>query len=128
MKATMIYDRILVRVIPTEGKTKGGLYVPAQVHENASQWRGEVLEVGHGRISDKGEVIKLRVKQGDVVIFVRAPQSGEQAALSLDDEKGMPEDLLIIREPHVLAILTGLPRATGLVGLDGKAAVINEPS
>ena len=136
MKANMIYDRILVRVIPADGKTKGGLFVPTQVHENAHQWRGEVLNVGRGRQSEiSGEWIKPQVKEGDVITFIRAPGSGEQAVLCIDlgdvDSEGRPrgdEELLVIREAHVLCTLTGLPRNTGLVGRDGKPALLLDPS
>jgi chaperonin GroES len=122
----MIYDRILVRVIPAEGKTKGGLFVPASVHENAHQWRGEVLAVGRGRQSEiSAEWVKPQVKAGDVITFIRAPQSGEQAVLSIDLGDGQgDEELLVIREAHILCVLTELPRATGLRGVDGKELLV----
>lgn len=115
----MLYDRILVRVLAQDELTSSGLVVPNVVHENTPYRKGEVLSVGHGRINANGDTVPLSVKPGDVVVFFRSPGSGEQLAWPAPSG----EDLLIVREPHIAAILRDLPKPTGLLDLDGKVVV-----
>lgn len=120
MKITMLYDRLLVRVIEGSDRTKGGLIVPAIARENTPYLRAEVIEAGNGRITPAGDLVPLSVHKGDVVVFFRAAGSGEQLAFPSDEG----EDLVVIREPHVVAVLSELPRGTGLLSLDGTEHVV----
>jgi chaperonin GroES len=115
-----LYDRILVRPLDGATRTKGGLYVPQIAHDNTPWQRAEVVAVGHGRLTPDGTVVPLRVRVGDVVAFFRSAGSGEQLVFPGDGG----EDLLVIREPNVLAIYRDLPRATGLLNPDGTEAVM----
>lgn len=117
MKVECLYDRLLVRVIEESDRTKGGLIVPQVAQQNTPYLRGEVIAVGHGRVTTAGHVVPLIVNVGDVVVFFRAGGGGEQLIFP-DADTG--EDLLVIREPHVVAILRDLPRGTGLIGTDGR--------
>ena len=112
----LLYDRLLVKVIEGDETTSSGLIVPQIARDNTPYLRGEVLAVGHGRIVANGTTAPLVVKPGDVVIFFRSPGSGEQ--LIFPSKSGI--ELLIIREPHVCAILRDLPKGTGLLDMDGR--------
>lgn len=115
---TMLYDRLLVRVLEGDETTSGGLVVPQIVRDNTPYLRGEVLAVGTGRITPNGDTVPLSVKEGDVVIFFRSAGGGEQLMFP-----GKGTELLIIREPHVCCILRDLPKTTGLLDLDGRMVV-----
>jgi len=115
----MLYDRLLVRVVGESNRTKSGLFIPDMAVQNTPYLRAEVIEVGHGRVAMSGEVVPLRVKAGDVVVFFRV-SGGEQLVFPSDTG----EDLLIIRENHVAMILRDLPKDTGLVNQDGAAVVV----
>lgn len=116
MKYRMLYDRILVRPIKNN-RTASGLHVPDIVHENTPFYRGEVIEAGHGRVTPDGNVVPLIVKAGDPVLFFRYPS--EQITIPAEGD-----DLMVIREVHVIAILDDLMRDTGLLTPDGHAAVL----
>lgn len=117
---TMLYDRLLVRVIEGDATTKGGLIVPQLARDNTPYLRGEVLAVGHGRVTPNGDTVPLSVKDGDVVVFFRSANSGEQ--LVFPTPAG--EELLIIREPHVCAIVRNLPRSSGVLDREGREVVV----
>jgi chaperonin GroES len=117
---TMLYDRLLVRVIGEDNRTDSGLFIPDMALENTPYRRAEVVEVGHGRITQNGDTVPLSVKVGDVVVFFRTGTNGEQLVYPAPDGK----DLMIIREPHVAMILRDLPQDTGLVNQDGKELLV----
>jgi len=94
MKITPLHDRILVKRIEEEEKTKGGIIIPDTAKEKPQE--GKVIAVGKGRVTDDGKVQELTVKQGDKVLFSK--YSGTD--VKLDGEEHM-----IIREDDVLAIL-----------------------
>lgn len=121
MKANveMLYDRLLVRVVGESNRTKSGLFIPDMAVSNTPYLRGEVVEVGHGRVTQNGDVVPLRVKAGDVIVFFRV-SGGEQLVFPSDTG----EDLLIIREAHVAMILRDLPRDAGLLTQDGKPVLV----
>jgi chaperonin GroES len=112
-------DRIIVRVIGESKRTAGGLHVPEMALENSPYLRAEVLYVGPGWVSPSGATVPLQVKPGHVVVFFRAPSSGEQLVLP-----GQDDNLMIIRESHIAWIVHGLERVTGLVGIDEKPMVL----
>jgi chaperonin GroES len=115
----MLYDRLLVRVIEQDNRTSGGLFMPEMAIDNTPYLRAEVLEVGHGRVTQTGDVVPLVVKRGDAIVFFR---SGDGSQLIFPDEGG--KDLLIIREAHVAMILRDLPRAAGVLNQDGKEILV----
>jgi chaperonin GroES len=96
MKFKPLHDRVLVRRIEGEEKTKGGLIVPDTAKEKPSE--GEIIAVGEGARTEKGELIPMAVKAGDRVLFGK--WSGSEVRIE-------GEDLLIMRESDVLGIIRG---------------------
>jgi chaperonin GroES len=88
-----LHDRIIVKRLEEESKTKGGLIIPDTAKEKPQQ--GKVVAVGAGRRED-GKVLPLDVKTGDTVLF--AKYAGTE--IKLDGE-----DHLIIREDDVLGVV-----------------------
>lgn len=120
---TPLYDRLLVRVLDESDQTRGGIIVPQLAKQNTPYLRGEVVAAGHGRITPSGETVPLFVKDGDIIVFFRLGPSGEQIVF----ETAAGEELLIIREPHVALVLRDLPKATGVLGADGREVVATSP-
>lgn len=87
-------DRVIVKALPQEEKTKGGVILPDTAKEKPQQ--GEVVAVGPGRITDKGAKVDMEVKVGDKVLYGK--YSGTEVKLE-------GEEYLIIKESEVLAIL-----------------------
>ena len=87
-------DRILVKRIDEEAKTKGGLIIPDTAKEKPME--GKVLAVGKGRVDDEGKVHPLDVHKGDRVLFGK--YSGSEIRVAGDEH-------LIIREDDVLAVI-----------------------
>jgi chaperonin GroES len=88
-----LHDRIIVKRVEEEEKTKGGIIIPDTAKEKPQQ--GKVVSVGNGR-KDDGKVIPLDVKAGDTILFGK--YSGTE--IKLDGE-----DHLILREEDVLGII-----------------------
>ena len=93
-KVRPLHDRILVKRIDEEAKTKGGLIIPDTAKEKPME--GTVLAVGKGRVDDDGKVHPLDVHKGDRVLFGK--YSGSEIRVAGDEH-------LIIREDDVLAVL-----------------------
>ena len=91
-----LHDRVLVRRIEGEEKTKGGLIVPDTAKEKPSE--GEVMAVGEGARTEAGELIPVAVKVGDRILFGK--WSGSEVRLE-------GEDLLIMKESDILGIIRG---------------------
>jgi chaperonin GroES len=89
-----LYDRVVVRRVLEEERSKGGLFIPEQAKEKPAQ--GEVLAVGKGRRLESGELIALETAVGDKVLFGK--YSGTE--IELDGEK-----LLILREDEILGVI-----------------------
>ena len=87
-------DKILIKRVEAESKTKSGIVLPDAAKEKPK--RGKVLAVGNGRRNDKGEVVALGVKKGDEVIFT----SYAGTEIKLDGE-----ELMIMTEDDVLAVV-----------------------
>ena len=85
-------DRLVVKPIEVEGKTKTGIYLPDTAKEKPQE--GEVVAVGPGRLSEDGKRIAMDVKVGDIVIY--AKYGGTE--IKIDDE-----ELMILRESDILA-------------------------
>jgi chaperonin GroES len=93
MKFSPLHDRVLVRRIEGEEKTKGGLIIPDSAKEKPSE--GQVVSVGPGARKDSGELIAPTVKAGDKILFGK--WSGTE--IKLDGE-----DLLIMKESDILGV------------------------
>jgi chaperonin GroES len=91
-KLQPLADRVLVKPIEKEEKTKSGIYLPDTAKEKPQE--GEVLAVGPGKMTDDGKRIPLDLKVGDRVIY--AKYGGTE--IKVDDE-----DLIILRESDILA-------------------------
>ncbi len=87
-------DRIIVKVLEAEEKTKGGIVLPDTAKEKPQQ--GEVIAVGTGRTLDNGKIVPLELKKGDKILFGK--YSGDEVKVGV-------EDYLIMRESDVLAII-----------------------
>ena len=81
MKIRPLQDRILVKRIEEEEKTKGGIIIPDTAKEKPMQ--GEVIAVGPGARNEKGEIVALDVKAGDKVLFGK--WSGTEVKLDGED-------------------------------------------
>lgn len=87
-------DRILVKRLTEEQKTKGGIIIPDSAKEKPQE--AEVIAVGNGKTLDNGQVKKPDVKVGDKVLFSK--YSGSEVKLEGDE-------FLIIREEDVLGVV-----------------------
>ena len=94
MKIQPLHDRILVKRIDEEEKTKGGIIIPDTAKEKPQE--GKVIAVGKGRVLDDGKVQDPAVRKGDKILFSKYAGS----EIKLDGEEH-----IIIREDDVLAIL-----------------------
>ena len=94
MSIKPLADRVLVRALEEAEVKRGGIIIPDTAKEKPQE--GEVIAVGPGRKSDKGEVIAPEVKKGDRVLFGK--YSGSEVTVG-------EETLLIMRETDILAIL-----------------------
>ena len=92
LKLEPLADRVVVKPIEKEEKTKTGIYLPDTVKEKPQE--GKVLAVGPGRLSEDGKRIVMDVKVGDIVIY--AKYGG--ADIKIEDE-----ELVILRESDILA-------------------------
>ena len=93
MKIRPLQDRILVKRIDEEAKTKGGIIIPDTAKEKPQE--GKVVAVGKGKVTEDGKLQPLDVKKGDRVLFSK--YSGTEVNVDGDEH-------LIIREEDVLAI------------------------
>ncbi|HEX7604129.1 MAG TPA: co-chaperone GroES [Polyangiaceae bacterium] len=94
MKLRPLHDRVAVRRVKEEEKTKGGLFIPDTAKEKPVE--AIVLAVGNGKILEDGTVRKLDVKAGDRVLFGK--YSGSEVRID-------GEDTLILREEDILGII-----------------------
>ena len=93
MKVRPLHDRILVRRVAEEEKTKGGIIIPDSAKEKPIE--GKVMAVGNGKVLKDGKVRPMDVKVGDTVLFGK--YSGTE--VKLDGEEHM-----LIREDDILAV------------------------
>ena len=89
-----LHDRVLVKRVQSDEKTKGGLIIPDTAKEKPAE--GEVVAVGEGARKDSGELIAPTVKAGDRVLFGK--WSGTEVTLN-------GEELLIMKESDILGII-----------------------
>jgi chaperonin GroES len=89
-----LHDRVLVRRVESDEKTKGGLIIPDSAKEKPAE--GEVISCGEGARKDSGELIEMAVKPGDRVLFGK--WSGTEVTID-------GEELLIMKESDILGII-----------------------
>jgi chaperonin GroES len=89
-----LHDRVVVRRIDSEEKTKGGIIIPDTAKEKPQE--GEVIAVGPGARDEKGQVQALDVKKGDRVLFGK--WSGTEVKLD-------GQDLLIMKESDIMGVV-----------------------
>ena len=94
MKFRPLHDRVLVKRVEEENKTKGGIIIPDTAKEKPMQ--GEVLAVGPGVRDEKGELVPLDVRPGDRVLFGK--WSGTEVKMD-------GEELLIMKESDVMGVV-----------------------
>jgi len=94
MKVRPLHDRLLVKRIEEEEKTKGGLIIPDTAKEKPME--GKIIAAGKGKLDEDGKLRPLDVRKGDRVLFSK--YSGTEIQLEGDEH-------LIIREDDVLAVL-----------------------
>ena len=94
MKFRPLHDRVVVKRVEEEGKTKGGIIIPDTAKEKPME--GEIIAVGPGARDEKGTLVPLDVKKGDRILFGKYTGS---------DIKIDGVDHLILREDDVLGVI-----------------------
>ncbi|MDO8724205.1 MAG: co-chaperone GroES [Syntrophales bacterium] len=94
MKIRPLQDRVIVKRLAEEEKTKGGIFIPDTAKEKPQQ--GKVVAVGKGKVAEDGKLIKLDVQKGDRILFSK--YAGTE--VKIEDE-----DHLIMREDDILGII-----------------------
>ena len=94
LKFRPLHDRVVVRRIDAEEKTKGGIIIPDTVKEKPQE--GEIIAVGPGGRDEAGKLIPIDLKSGDRVLFGK--WSGTEVKLN-------GEDLLIMKESDIMGII-----------------------
>ena len=94
MKIKPLRDRVIIRRLGEEEKTKGGIIIPDSAKEKPQE--GEVVAVGTGKILEDGKVVPLEIKKGDRVLFGK--YSGTEVKVD-------GEELLMMREEDILGVV-----------------------
>jgi chaperonin GroES len=94
MNVKPLADRILVKPLEAEEKTKGGIIIPDNAKEKPQ--KGEVMAVGPGKIADNGQKIVMELKKGDKVLYGK--YSGTEVTVD-------GQEYLIVKESDVLAVI-----------------------
>ena len=94
MKMRPLQDRVIVRRVKEEEKTKGGLYIPDTAKEKPIE--ATVVAVGNGKVLEDGTVRKLDIKAGDRILFGK--YSGTEVKID-------GEEHLILREDDILGVI-----------------------
>ena len=94
MKFRPLHDRVVVKRVDAEAKSKGGIIIPDTVKEKPQE--GEVVAVGPGGRDDNGKLVPIDVKSGDRVLFGK--WSGTEVKLDGDE-------LLIMKESDIMGVI-----------------------
>ena len=94
MKIRPLQDRVIVKRVEGEEKTKGGIIIPDSAKEKPQE--GIIIAVGPGKVADSGEKIAMTVKEGDRILFSK--YAGTE--IKIDGEEHM-----IMREDDILGII-----------------------
>ena len=89
-----LHDRVVVRRVESEEKTKGGIIIPDTAKEKPQE--GEIIAVGSGARDEAGKLVPLDVKAGDRILFGK--WSGTEVKLN-------GEDLLIMKESDIMGVI-----------------------
>ena len=100
VQVTPLHDRVLVKRLEEKESVKGGIIIPDTAKEKPQE--GEVIAVGAGKMTDKGNRIPLDVQAGDRVLFGK--YSGSE--IKIDEQ-----EYLILREEEILAKVGGASKA-----------------
>ena len=95
MNIQPLADRIVVKPMAAEEKTKGGIILPDSAKEKPQE--GEIVAVGKGKVLESGSIQPMEVKVGDRVLY------GKYSGSEITTKDG--EELLIMREEDILAII-----------------------
>jgi chaperonin GroES len=98
MKFRPLHDRVVVRRIDAEDKTKGGIIIPDTAKEKPQE--GEIVAAGPGARDESGKIVPLDLKAGDRILFGK--WSGTEVRID-------GEDLLIMKESDVMGVVEGTP-------------------
>ena len=93
-----LHDRVVVRRLESEERTKGGIIIPDTAKEKPQE--GEIIAVGPGARDEAGKIQPLDVKAGDRILFGK--WSGTEVKID-------GEELLIMKESDVMGIISGVP-------------------
>jgi len=96
MQFRPLHDRVVVRRVDAEEKTKGGIIIPDNAKEKPQE--GEVIAAGPGARDESGKVVPLDLKAGDRVLFGK--WSGTEVKVD-------GEDLLIMKESDIMGVIEG---------------------
>ena len=94
MNIRPLHDRVIVKRLEEENKSKGGIIIPDSAKEKPAQ--GEVIAVGDGKIMENGTKIEMNVKKGNKVLFSK--YAGSEVKIE-------GEEYLIMREEDILGII-----------------------
>jgi chaperonin GroES len=94
MKFRPLHDRVVVKRLESDQKTKGGIIIPDTAKEKPQE--GEVIAVGPGARDDSGKIIALDVKAGDRILFGK--WSGTEVKID-------GEELLVMKESDIMGII-----------------------
>ena len=100
MKFRPLHDRIVIRRVEAEERTKGGIIIPDNAQEKPQE--GEVVAVGPGARDEAGKIVPIELKAGDRILFGK--WSGTEVTID-------GEELLIMKESDVMGVLEGQPQA-----------------
>jgi chaperonin GroES len=94
MKVRPLHDRLIVKRLEEEGKTRGGIIIPDTAKEKPME--GEVIAAGNGRVKKDGTKIPMEVKKGDRILF--AKYAGTEVKIN-------GEEYLMMKEDDIFAII-----------------------
>jgi chaperonin GroES len=96
MKFRPLHDRVVIRRLEGEEKTKGGIIIPDTVKEKPQE--GEVIAVGPRARDESGKLVPLDLKAGDIVLFGK--WSGSEVKIG-------GQELLIMKESDIMGVIEG---------------------
>ncbi len=97
MKFRPLHDRVVIRRVDAEEKTKGGIIIPDTAKEKPQE--GEIVAAGPGARDESGKLVPLDVRAGDRILFGK--WSGTQVKID-------GEDLIIMKESDVMGVVEGV--------------------
>ena len=100
MKFRPLHDRVVVRRIDEETKTKGGIIIPDTAKEKPMQ--GEVIAIGPGARDESGKLVPIDLKAGDIILFGK--WSGTEVKID-------GEELLIMKESDIMGVIEDIVAA-----------------